>query len=480
MPLAIASNTSLEQDAFVLPASFAQERLWFLDQLKPNQATYNMASTAHIRTPLNREALEQSLNALIQRHETLRTTFLVQDGQPMQAIAPTLTIPLPLVDLQSLPQEHRQVEALRFVNEQAKQPFDLARGPLLRLHLLRLGAQEHLLLLVIHHSIFDGWSIDVFFRELETLYQAALTQQPAVLPDLPIQYADFAAWQRDWLQGSVLADQLSYWKTRLAEAPSVLELPTDHPRPPVASTHGARCVFSLPQPLSTALKAMSQQESVSLFTVLTAAFQTLLSRYSGQEDILLGTVSADRGQAETEHLIGFLVNTLVLRTDLSGNPTFRDLLGRVREGLLQAQEHQDVPFEYLVKELQPDRSSGQNPFFQVMLAFETRKPDSPSGWVLNQIDIKTETAKFDLSLELEDRADGLLCCFEYRTDLFEEATIRRLIGHWQTLLEGIVAHPEQQSLGSPALTRGRTPASAGGLECHPEHLSHRTVYSSPV
>nr|HET6902976.1 condensation domain-containing protein [Ktedonobacteraceae bacterium] len=239
MPLAIASNTSVEQDAFVLPASFAQERLWFLDQLEPNRATYNMASTAYIRTPLDRDALEQSLHALVQRHETLRTTFVVQDGQPMQAIAPTLTIPLPLVDLQALPPAQRQAEALRFANQQAQQPFDLARGPLLRLHVLRLGAQEHLLLLVIHHSIFDGWSIGVFFRELETLYQARVNQQAAVLPDLPIQYADFATWQRDWLQGPVLADQLSYWKTRLADAPTVLDLPTDHPHPPVASTRGA-------------------------------------------------------------------------------------------------------------------------------------------------------------------------------------------------------------------------------------------------
>nr|HET6903710.1 amino acid adenylation domain-containing protein [Ktedonobacteraceae bacterium] len=258
-------------------------------------------------------------------------------------------------------------------------------------------------------------------------------------------------WQRDWLQGPVLADQLSYWKTRLADAPTVLDLPTDHPHPPVASTRGARCLFSLPQSLITALKALSRQEGVSLFMTLTAAFQTLLSRYSGQQDVLLGTVSADRGQPETKDLIGFFVNTLVLRTDLSDNPSFRELLGRVREGLLQAQEHQDVPFEYLVKELQPDRSSGQNPFFQVMLAFETVNFDSPSGWILNQLDIKAETAKFDLSLELEDRPDGLFCCFEYRTDLFEEATIRRLIGHWQTLLEGIVAHPEQQISALPLL-----------------------------
>ncbi|HEV7236347.1 MAG TPA: amino acid adenylation domain-containing protein, partial [Ktedonobacteraceae bacterium] len=293
----------------------------------------------------------------------------------------------------------------------------------------------------------------VFFGELETLYQATVSEQPAILPDLPIQYADFAAWQRDWLQGSVLADQLSHWKTRLADAPSVLELPTDHPRPPIESTRGASCLFNLPQPLSKALQTVSQQEGVSLFMTLTAAFQTLLSRYSGQEDVLLGTVTADRGQAETEHLIGFLVNTLVLRTDLSGDPTFRELLGRVREGLLGAQEQQDVPFEYLVKELQPDRSSGQNPFFQVMLAFEPLPSSSAPlpQWTLTTEDIQTGAAKFDLYLELEERPDGLHGRLEYRTDLFEEATIRRLIGHWQTLLEGIVAHPEQRLSALPLL-----------------------------
>nr|HET6903405.1 amino acid adenylation domain-containing protein [Ktedonobacteraceae bacterium] len=259
-------------------------------------------------------------------------------------------------------------------------------------------------------------------------------------------------WQRDWLQGPVLADQLSYWKTRLADAPTVLDLPTDHPHPPVASTRGASYLFTLPHPLSQALKALSQQESVSLFTTLAAAFQTLLSRYSGQQDVLLGTVSADRGQSETEDLIGFFVNTLVLRTDLSGNPPFRELLGRVREGLLQAQEHQDVPFEYLVKELQPDRSSGQNPFFQVMLVLEPLVSTLSGGWSIDQMDIETKTAKFDLRLGLQDRPEGLRCCFEYKTDLFEETTIVRMAEHWQTLLEGIVTHPEQQLSELPLLS----------------------------
>nr|HET6902975.1 amino acid adenylation domain-containing protein [Ktedonobacteraceae bacterium] len=446
-------NTQAGNDYAVFPASFAQQRLWFLDQLQVGNTAYNLCYTLYIHAPLNMDALEQSLHALVQRHETLRTTFVVQDGQPMQAIASTLTIPLPLVDLQALPQEHRQTEVLRLATQQAQQPFDLARGPLLRATVFQLEEANYLLFVVVHNIIFDGWSKGVFFRELETLYQARVSQQAAMLPDLPIQYANFAAWQRDWLKGPALADQLTYWKTRLANAPSVLELPTDHPRPPIESTRGASYFFTLPQPLSKAVQAMSQQEGVSLFTTLAAAFQTLLSRYSGQQDILLGTVSADRGQAETKDLIGFLVNTLVLRTDLSGNPTFRDLLGRVREGLLQAQKHQDVPFEYLVKELQPDRSSGQNPFFQVMLAFEPLSSSSAPlpQWTLSTEDIQTGAAKFDLSLELEDRQDGLHGRLEYRTDLFEEATIRRLIGHWQTLLEGIVAHPEQPIAALPLL-----------------------------
>src|SRR5579863_73110 len=446
------SNILTEKDVYAFPASFAQQRLWFLDQLQISNTAYNLFHTVRISTPLNDEALARSLNALIARHEILRTTFIVRDEQPMQVFAPTLAVPLPIMDLQSLPQQTREAEVQRLANQDVQRPFDLARGPLLRATLFRLGEADSLLLLVIHHIIFDGWSKDVFFRELATCYQAFARGEAVALPDLPIQYADFAAWQRDWLQGEMLAEQLSYWKQHLADAPGVLELPTDHPRPAVPTNRGTSCLFTLPPALSTALKALSMQEGVSLFTTLAAAFNTLLYRYSGQQDLLLGTVTADRSQPETENLIGFFVNTLLLRSDLSGDPTFKDLLRRVREVVLEAQAHQDVPFEYLVKELHPDRSSGQNPFFQVMLSLEPSSPALLAGWTMTSEDLKTGAAKFDLYLELEDRPDGLLGKLEYSTDLFEAATISRLLGHWQTLLEGIVAHPEQHLSELPLLT----------------------------
>ena len=455
MTPASVSDSKAEQGVYIFPASFAQQRLWFLDQLEPNSATYNMVAAARISVPLNREALECSLNALIERHEVLRTTFTVRDGQPVQVVAPTLTVTVSVIDLQHLPGPQREAETFRLENQEAQRPFDLVRGPLLRLAVLRLDRQEYELLLVIHHIIFDGWSIGVFFRELHAFYQAFVTGQSATfaaLPDLPIQYADFASWQQEWLQGDLLAEHLAYWRAHLADAPTMLEMPTDHPRPSSHGSHGSSLRFRLSRPLSEALKALSQREGVSLFMILVAAFQTLLYRYSGQQDLLLGTVTADRNQPETANLIGFLVNTLVLRTDLSGDPTFHELVGRVRDVLLQAQAHQDIPFEYLVKELQPDRSLGQNPFFQVMIAFEPWEPDLSSDWALNQIDVKTDTAKFDLSLELEDRPDALAGCFEYRTDLFEEATIHRLLGYWQTLLAGIVAHPDQRLSALPLLT----------------------------
>ena len=447
------SNTSTEQEVYMFPASFAQQRLWFLDQLEPNTATYNICSTAQINGSLDIEALKQSLNTIVERHEVLRTAFAINDGQPVQVLAAAMSLPLPLLDLQHLPEAEREAEALRLAQEEACRPFDLTQAPLLRTTLLKLDAQTHVLLLCIHHIIFDGWSGGLFFQELETLYRASAHGQPAILPELPIQYVDFTIWQREWMQGNKLEEQLTYWRKQLAGAPAALELPTDRPRPAITTRRGSRYFLQLSKQLTEALKALSQQEGVSLFMTLTAAFKTLLHRYTAQDDLLLGTVTADRSQAETENLIGFFVNTLILRTDLSGNPTFRQLLGRVREVILDAHAHQDVPFEYLVKELQPDRSLGQNPFFQVMLVLEPTRPTLSAGWTLNQMDIETGTAKFDLHLELQDRPEGLRCCFEYSTDLFDEATIARMAGHWQTFLEGAAHHPEQHLSDLPLLTQ---------------------------
>lgn len=441
------------KEAYIFPASFAQEGLWFLDQLEPQSAAYNLFSAVRLSFPLQREALEESVQELVARHEALRTTLTVLDGQLVQAIAPDLHLPLTMNDLQALPTVQQQTEVLRIASAQAQEPFDLARGPLLRLTLLTLNTQEHMLFLAIHHSIADGWSIGVFFRDLAHLYEARVQQRPAALPALPVQYADVVAWQHEWLQADVLTQQVAYWKQRLAGAPPLLELPGDHSRPLISTSRGSTHLFTLPLALLDALKSFSQREGVTLSTTLLAAFQTLLLRYSNQEDLVLGMASAGRNQPETENLIGYFINTLVLRTDLSGNPTFRELLARVREVVLEALEHQDVPFNYLVKELQPERHLGHHPIFQVFLSHVPSQFTLPMGWHPVQMDVNTSAAKFDLSLEFEERNEGLVSQLEYNTDLFDRETIVRLGEHWQTMLEGIVANPEQHLAALPMLTQ---------------------------
>ncbi|MFB3092706.1 MAG: condensation domain-containing protein, partial [Dehalococcoidia bacterium] len=349
-----------------LPLSFAQQRLWFLEQWEPNSSIYNVPVALRLTGPLNVAALEQSLNEISRRHEALRTTFSVVDGQPAQVIAPKLNLTLPVLDLRELTEIERDAEVQRLVVEEAQAPFDLAQGPLLRASLLRLGQEEHVLMLTMHHVVSDGWSLNVLFRETTTLYQAFSTGEPSPLPEIPIQYADFALWQRQWLQGEELESQLAYWKEQLDGIPPVLELPTDRPRPAVETFRGAQQFLLLPDALTRSLKALSQREEVTLFMTLLAAFQTLLHRYTGQDDILVGFPIANRNRAEIEGLIGFFVNTLVLRTDLSGEPTFRELLGRVREVALDAYTHQDLPFEKLVAELHPERDISRNPLFQVI------------------------------------------------------------------------------------------------------------------
>ncbi len=453
----VLMNTSIihdipsEKEAFVFPASFNQQSLWFLDRLEPNSAIYNIPISLRLCIPLKVEILEQSLNAVIQRHEVLRTTLLAVDGQPMQAIAPELTVKLSLVDLRHLSEAEGEVEALRLATEEAQRPFKLAQGPLLRAMLLQLGAEEYVLLLTIHHSIFDGSSTGILLRELVALYEVLSNDQPLSLPELPIQYADYAVWQREWLQGEVLAEQLAYWKQQLASVPAVLELPTNRPRPAVPTYRGAMQPFALSKHLTDGLKTLSCQEGVTLYMTLVGAFQVLLHRYTGQDDILIGSPVAGRTRTETKNLLGFFINTLVLRSDMSGNPTFRELLKQVREVIFEAHAHQDVPFEYLVKELQPERNRGQNPLFQALLTLNPPSPSLPDGWNLGKMDIQTATSKFDLSILVEDGAEGIFGCFEYSTDLFDAPTIERLVGHWQILLEGIVAAPEQRIAELPLL-----------------------------
>ncbi len=442
----------MTEEVFVFPLSFAQQRLWFLDQLSPGKAFYNSQVNLQFATALNVSMLEQSLNEIVRRHESLRTTFTQVNGEPVQVVAPTLNLELPVVDLRGVPE--REAEAARLAAEQDLLPFDLSKRPLLRPLLLRLDEEDYVLSLTMHHIVTDGWSMGILVEELMTLYEAFSQGQPSPLPELPIQYADFAVWQRDWLQGEVLETQLSYWKRQLNDLP-VLQLPTDRPRPAIATYRGACQPFALPEELLTALKALSQREGVTLFMVLLAAFKVLLHRYSGQEEIVVGSPIAGRTRVELEGLIGFFVNTLVLRTTLAGDPSFRELLGRVREVTLGAYAHQDLPFEKLVEELQPERSLSRNPMYQVMfqLLNASRDGEGILHPTAQSLEVGRNTAISDLGIDVWESQGELVGQIEYSTDLFDEATIQRLAGHFQTLLEGVVANPEQRLSELPLLTQ---------------------------
>jgi amino acid adenylation domain-containing protein len=437
-----------------LPLSFAQQRLWFIDQLEPGNSAYNIPAAIRLKGLLNLAALEQSLNEIVKRHESLRTTFVMVDGRPAQVIAPPLTIKLPVVDLRKLPETERETEVRRLVTEGAQRPFDLSQGPLLRVALLRLGDEEHVGLLTMHHIVSDGWSTGILIRELARLYVAISAGGSLSLPELPIQYADFAHWQRQWLQGEVLETQLAYWKQQLAGAPSLLDLSTDRPRPVVHTFRGAHQSMMLPKTLTAGFKALGRQEGVTQFMTLLAAFKALLYRYTSQDDLIVGAPIANRNRLEIEGLVGCFVNALVLRTDLSGNPSFRDLLRRVREVCLGAYGHQDLPFDRLVEELRLKRDLSRNPLFQVMFVLQNasmRAVELP-GLTLSPVEGDSETAHFDLTLVVVDAEQGLTASFVYNTDLFEAATIARMLGHFQILLEAMVADPEQRLSDVPLLT----------------------------
>ena len=437
-----------------LPLSFAQQRLWFLDRLEMNSPAYNIPIALQMSGTLNQGALRQALQSVIDRHESLRTTFGSVDGSPVQVVSKSWTVELPLRDLSELPEANRDEEVASLAAEEARRPFDLARGPLLRHSLLRLGQEEHVLLLTMHHIISDGWSLEVIGRELGIFYEAFSLGQPADLPELPVQYPDFSVWQRQWLRGEVLESQLSYWKGQLEDAPPVLELPADRSRPTVQTYRGASHFLTLPKSLGKSIKALSHREGVTLFMTLLAAFQTLLFRYTGQNAIVVGSPIAGRNRVETEGLIGFFVNTLALRTDLSGDPSFRDLLGRAREVCLGAFDHQDLPFEKLVEELHPERDPSRTPVFQAMMTLQgmASQPFKFQGLNVRQLRVESGISKFDLSLYVADRAEGLECTWEYSTDLFDAETIKRWMGHFQTLLEGIVTDPDQRISNLPLLT----------------------------
>jgi amino acid adenylation domain-containing protein len=423
-----------------LPLSFAQQRIWFLSQLEPNSPAYNLPAMVRLRGQLHLPALEHSLQAVVRRHEALRTRLISVNGQPVQQIEPTLDVTLSIADLQGVSDPEQRAEVQRLAIALAHTVFDLTKAPLFRLHLLRLGDTDHVLLLTMHHIISDGWSSEVLLQELAAFYRAFVEAKPPVLRPLPIQYADFAVWQRQWLQGEILQTHLNYWKQQLSGDLPVLELPTDHSRPAVQTFRGDHYRFEVARSLTNSLNRLSQQTGTTLFMVLLAAFNTLLYRYTGQTDILVGSPIANRDRAEIEGLLGCFVNTLVLRTDLSGNPRFRELLAQVREVSLAAYAHQSLPFEKLVEELQPDRQLSHAPLFQVMFGLENTPaialelPDL----TLEPLSLNSGTTKFDLSLSCKETESGLVGILEYNCDLFEPDTIARLSGHFQTLLHSIV------------------------------------------
>jgi hypothetical protein len=397
--------------------SFAQERLWFMEQFEPDSPTYHIYPAYRVRGKLNVATLEQSLDEIVRRHEALRTTFVAEDGPARQIIRPAQRVKLQVRDLSELDRPKQESQVKRLALKEVLRPFELASGPLVRAGVFVLGPDEHVLLLTFHHIVSDGWSMGIFFRELAALYRAYSVQAPSPLPELPIQYADFAVWQRRWLTGERLQKQLAYWRRQLADSPPILELTTDRPRPALQNYNGATQRLLLSPALTDSLKQLSHKEGATIFMLLLAAFNTLLFRYTQQEDILLGVPNAGRSRAEVEGLIGLFVNTLVLRTSLSGNPTFQELLERVREVTLDAYAHQDLPFEKLVNELQPGRNLSSAPIFQVMFDYQSTPSmalDLPD-LTLEYMVIERETAVFDLAAAIVDTRNGLRVSLTYRT-----------------------------------------------------------------
>ena len=424
------------------PLSYAQQRIWFLDQLEPNTPVYNIPDTHSFKGPLNLAALERTLSEIVRRHESLRTTFHSIDGEPVQVIAEPQPQKLEVIDLSDLPEPEREAEAERMADEEAQQPFDLTRGPLFRFRIVRLAEEQHILLLTMHHIISDGWSLGVFGHELATLYQAYTTGESSPLPELTIQYADFAVWQREWLRGEVLERQLAYWREQLGGELPVLELLTDRPRPPLQTYRGSAVDLELGVEARERLKQIGRENGATFFMTLMAGFNVLLWRYTRQQEILVGTAIANRNRSEIEGLIGFFVNTLVLRSNLNPEMSFREFLAQVRETTLGAYGHQDVPFEKLVEELQPERSLNRQPLFQVLFTLQAAEELKLSGLELSWMDTKSDVTKFDLSLFMSETTTGLYSWFEYNSDLFDRSTSQRMIQHFHTLLENIAANPD--------------------------------------
>lgn len=478
-----------------IPLSYAQQRLWFLDQLAPGNAFYNVPLALRLNGRLNIAALQQTLNEIVRRHQSLRTRFAGVNGQAEQVIIGRSIVPMSYVDLTGLPEPTRAAALLDLTGREAEKPFDLSTGPLLRVLLIGLvngsNKQEHILLLTLHHIVSDGWSAEILTRELAALYRAFGEGKRSPLAELAIQYADFAYWQRQWLAGDVLQRQLDYWRKQLHGAPAVVELPTDHTRPPVMSYRGANYSFDIALELSSRVHALSRSHDATLFMTLLAAFSVLLFRYSHQQDLSVGTPIANRNRLELEGLIGFFVNTLVLRTDLSGDPPFTGLLSRVRQTVLDAQGHQDLPFEQLVDALQPERNMSHSPLFQVMFTLQNavRQTLELPGLDISAVENEGGVAKFDLTLHIREDESGVLKgTFEYNTDLFEHETIARLAEHYRVLLQGIAERPDTRLSELPLLTQAErrqiladfnATAMAYPDDCLIQQLFERQVDATP-
>jgi amino acid adenylation domain-containing protein len=457
----VSARQTIQRQASRQPAplSYNQQGLWVLNQLMPGTSLYHTPTAVRLTGTLDVAALKKALDFIVARHDALRTVFTNVDGTPKQSIVGDISLEMPLMDLSDLAKEDREADSLRILQHEAQRLFDLAQGPLIRSILLRLHEQEHILLVTMHHIVTDGWSIGIFHRELSALYEAFRAGKPSPLAELPIQYTDFAHWQRQWFNGEVCESQLSYWKKQFATLPPALELPTDHSRPNVQAYRafrGAHHTICLSKELTTVLKQFSRKQGVTLFMTLLAAYQVLLHRYTSEEDIVVGTPIAARTLPETEGLIGLFINTLALRSSLAGDPSFVELLERVKETALGAYAHQDLPFERLVKELQPERTLAHNPLFQVMFVLQSEDipPLQLSGLTESHFRVGHVMANFDLTLDIVERDGQLVCLFESNADLFEAETVERMMGHFQTLLEGIVANPEQRIAELPLLSEG--------------------------
>jgi hypothetical protein len=428
-----------------LPVSFAQQRLWVLDRIEPNNPLYNIARPLRMKGELKTDTLVRALNEIVRRHESLRTTFAASpDGEPVEVIADSLTLPVPIVDLSTRPEGDRETGARELAAEQAGTPFNLATGPLLRAMLLKLDARDHILLLTMHHIISDAWSAGVFVEELGVLYRAFCAGEPSPLAELTIQYGDYAAWQRQYMQGEALEYELAYWREHLKDAPTLLELPTDYPRPSQRTFAGAWEPVPLAKDVSESVRTFSHAKQVTPFMTLFSGFGAMLSRYSGVEHIVLGTDVANRTTIETERLIGFFINLLPLHTDLSGDPSFSELVSRVREAALGAYAHQDLPFDKLVHELRPERSSSHNPIVQAIFVMQnvpTQKREL-TGLELSVFPTPVARSKFDIAVFMTDDGHEMTQHWVYSTELFGRGTILRLARHFENVLRHGLLQPE--------------------------------------